>query len=61
MTFLEKAMKEHPELSGKKIIIWMCPCDLGEESMEDGCNQDGTETPEVCAACWNREVPEHGV
>lgn len=55
MTLLEKAMQEHPGLDEDRIISFLCPCDLGYESMPDGCEQVGA-VHEVCRVCWNREA-----
>ena len=59
MTFLEKAMAEHPGLDEGKIVTWMCPCDFGYEKMEDGCNAAAGDDDEkkTCWECWNRETP----
>ena len=57
MTLLEKAKQEHPELDEDKLVTWMCPCDLGYESMPDGCNQMAASGIEACRVCWNRETP----
>ena len=56
MTLLEKAKQEHPELDEEKLVTWMCPCDLGYESLPDGCGQVGA-VQEICRECWNRETP----
>lgn len=56
MTFLEKAMAEHPGLNEEKIVTWMCPCDFGYEKLDDGCEQEGA-AQEICRECWNRETP----
>lgn len=55
MTLLEKARQEHPELDEGKLVTWMCPCDLGYESLSDGCEQEGA-VQEICRECWNRQA-----
>ena len=57
MTLLEKARREHPELDEEKLVTWMCPCDLGYESLPDGCEQMAVDGAEACVRCWNRETP----
>ena len=58
MTFLEKAMAEHPGLDEGDIISFMCPCDFGYEKLNDGCAQPGGNVMKKCKACWNREAPD---
>ena len=57
MTLLEKAMQEHPTLDEDGIISFLCPCDFGYETLDDGCNPSGEDVAEVCGRCWNRETP----
>lgn len=59
MTLLEKAKQEHPGLDEGKIVTWMCPCDLGYESLPDGCGQVGA-VQEICRECWNRQADAAG-
>ena len=59
MTLLEKAKQEHPELDEGKLVTWMCPCDLGYESLPDGCGQVGP-VQEICRECWNRQADAAG-
>lgn len=54
MTLLEKAKQEHPELDEEKLVTWMCPCDLGYESLPDGCERQPANGQNTCWECWNR-------
>lgn len=56
MTLLEKAMAEHTGLDEDKIISFLCPCDLGYEKLDDGCNQMAASGTEACRVCWNRKA-----
>lgn len=60
MTLLEKAMAEHTGLDEDKIISFMCPCDLGYEKLDDGCNQMAASGTEACRVCWNRQADAAG-
>ena len=59
MTLLEKARREHPGLDEEKFVTWMCPCDLGYEKLDDGCEQEGA-VQEICRECWNRQADAAG-
>ena len=60
MTLLEKAMAEHTGLDEGKIISFLCPCDLGYEKLDDGCNQMAASGTEACRVCWNRQADAVG-
>lgn len=60
MTYLEKFMKDHPDISDKKwfktigdVIENSCPSSWGyKDCPKDRCNPHS-----YCKECWNREIP----
>lgn len=60
MTLLEKARQEHPELDEEKLVTWMCPCDLGYEKLDDGCERQPANRQYTCWECWNRQADAAG-
>lgn len=62
MTFKEKVTQEHPEMVDEYYTggVAQCPCHYGYEPNTSLSSCEGPSS-DVCAACWNREMPEEVV
>lgn len=67
MTFREKLMQEHPEQCGEHFGggCQGCPRDYGYHelrlcSIESMTKGDANVSYDLCAACWNQQMPENG-
>ena len=60
MTFLEKALRENPQLDEQRITTYLCPSDLGYEQTPDGCTAATECIGKICGACWNRQADAAG-
>ena len=59
MTFKEKMLLDHPNVSGSSLFDRKCPSDYGYEKTNG--DQDECQNAEMlsCKECWNREIPEN--
>lgn len=60
MTFLDRALLDHPRRSACDIIRENCPSDFFYEREQfcEGINSAGTVSFELCGNCWRREMPK---
>ena len=56
MTFLEKALMYHPEMTERDILESECPAFFQYESDDGGLTCLAMD--QNCTACWDREIPE---
>lgn len=53
MTFMQKVVRDHPEITPTQVLFQKCPIDYGYESeVPKQCIDDFLD----CAACWHREI-----
>ena len=68
MTYLKRAMMEHPDMDPKALVLFHCPFDFGlpltacpdvhEPNSEFRIPNSELSPPALCYLCWNLEVPE---
>ena len=72
MTYLKRAMMEHPDMDPKALVLFHCPFDFDlpltacpdapKGSLPEGAVShrltEGVTPPTLCYLCWNLEVPE---
>lgn len=60
MTYLKRAMMEHPDMDPKVLVLFHCPFDF--DFPLTACPKtapgDTVSPPALCYLCWNLEVPE---
>lgn len=63
MTYIQKAMEVHPELSQDELVLYYCPFEVFNLDDSDGhCLTHGGGPIEVtCPVCWNREYQNEEV
>lgn len=53
MTFMQKLMQDHPEITQSQVIFQKCPVDYGyEPEIPQQCFSEFLD----CAICWYREM-----
>ena len=68
MTYLKRAIMEHPDMDPKALVLFHCPFDfdlpltacpdMHARNSEFRIPNSELSPPTLCYLCWNLEVPE---
>ncbi len=59
MTYLKRAMMEHPDIDPKALVLFHCPNDYGLPcSCPKWAEPAAVSPPALCYLCWNLEVAD---